>query len=124
MLVQNPELADLLEQEDVDWGHLDFLGCEMFREIMSVILRQNPPNVSVLLEQLRGHPDENLVNKLAAMELLVPEDGIKAEFLGAISAIVSGSRTIRIEKLIDKEQSEGLDASERALLKKLLSSSN
>ncbi|MCD2449792.1 DNA primase [Methylicorpusculum oleiharenae] len=124
LLVQNPELADLLEQEDMDWSHLDFPGCEIFREIMSVILRQNPPNASVLLEQLRGHPDEKLVNKLATMELLVPEDGVKAEFLGAIKAIVSGSRTIRIEKLIDKEQSEGLDESERTLLKKLLSSSN
>ncbi|MDO9241368.1 MAG: DNA primase [Methylicorpusculum sp.] len=124
LLVQNPELADLLEQEELDWSDLDFPGCEMFREIMSIILRQNPSNVSVLLEQLRGHQDERLVTKLATMELLVPDDGIKAEFLGAVKAIVSGSRTIRIEKLIDKEQSEGLDASERALLKKLLSSSN
>lgn len=124
LLVQNPELADLLEQEELDWSDLDFPGCEMLREIMSIILRQNPSNVSVLLEQLRGHQDEKLVTKLATMELLVPEDGVKAEFLGAIKAIVSGSRTIRIEKLIDKEQSEGLDASERALLKKLLSSSN
>jgi DNA primase len=124
LLVQNPELADLLEQEDMDWDLLDFPGCEMFREIMSLILRQNPPNASVLLEQLRGRPDERLVNKLASMELLVPEDGVKAEFLGAIRAIVSGSRTVRIERLIDKEQSEGLDESERALLKKLLSSSN
>jgi DNA primase len=120
LLVQNPRLVELVEQKEIDWNELEFSGVELFREILQAVLANKPANAGVLLEIFRGKPEEKSVKALALLPLLVPPDGLEAEFSDALERLLAQSRSSILDKLLAKEQSSGLDRREKDLLRKLL----
>lgn len=120
LLVQNPELAELVEQKDINWDDLDFPGVELFKNILQAILVNKPANSGVLLEMFRDSAEEKPVKALAFLHLLVPPDGIEVEFVDALERLLAQSRSASLDKLLAKEKSAGLTPSEKDKLRKLL----
>lgn len=120
LLVQNPRLTELIEQKEIDWNELDFPGVELFKDILHEVLANKPANAGALLEIFREKPEEKSVKALALLPLLVPPDGLEAEFSDALERLLAQSRLSVLDKLLTKEQSSGLDKYEKELLRKLL----
>lgn len=120
LLVQNPRLVELIEQKEIDWNELDFPGVELFKDILHAVLANKPATAGALLEIFREKPEEKSVKALALLPLLVPPDGLEAEFSDALDRLLAQSRSSVLDKLLAKEQSAGLDRREKDLLRKLL----
>lgn len=118
--MQNPRLVELIEQKEIDWNELDFPGVELFKDILHAVLANKPATAGALLEIFREKPEEKSVKALALLPLLVPPDGLEAEFSDALDRLLAQSRSSVLDKLLAKEQSAGLDRREKDLLRKLL----
>jgi DNA primase len=120
LLLQNPKFIEIVEQKEIDWNQLEFEGMEKFKNILQVIADKKPTNYGVLLEAYRDHADEVIVKKLASLDLLIPDDGIEAEFCDALNNLLKQGREAGIAKLQAKAQSKGLDIQEQETLVKML----
>jgi DNA primase len=122
LLIQNPWLAETVEKQQIAWEQFDFEGIERFNAILKLILTVKPGNYGALLEHYRNHEDLPIIKKLAAYNFLLSEAGLEAEISDAIGRLSAQAREIRVSKLLTKEKNQGLDAAEKELLRKLLTS--
>jgi DNA primase len=122
LLLQNPKFIEIVEQKEIDWNQLEFEGIEKFKNILQMIADKKPKNYGVLLEAFRNHPDEAIVKKLASFDLLIPDEGIEAEFCGALNGLLKHGREAGIAKLQAKAQRLGLSIQEQKALIKMLAS--
>jgi DNA primase len=122
LLVQHPELIEIIEQRDIRWECLTFEGSEKFNDILQTIRREKPLNSALLLECYRDHPDEHIIRRLEALPLEIPEDGIKAEFSGTLKKLIAQSRDTHRQFLLHKLKTTGLTPQESQQLQKLLNS--
>ena len=120
LLVQNPRLAELVEQWEIDWSELVFPGAALFKNVLQMIIDKNPVNVAVLVECYRDSADEKSIKALALLETLIPDNGVEAEFCDAVNRLLIQAREINLARLLDKEKGGGLDAQEKQLLLKML----
>ena len=120
LLIQNPRLAEILEQREIDWSDLEFSGAPLFKNILQVIADKNPANVAVLVECYRDTAEEKSIKALAFLDLLVPDDKIEAVFCDALNRLLTQARDISLARLLDKDKTEGLDAQEKERLRKML----
>ncbi|MGZ8162115.1 MAG: DNA primase [Methylobacter sp.] len=121
LLLQNPELADIVEQKEIDWRGLEFSGIDLFKNILQLILDNRPANAAVLVELYRGSAEEKSVKALAFLELMVPDDKIDAVFCDALDRLLAQGKAAGLDRLLAKEKTSGLDQQEKELLRKLLS---
>jgi DNA primase len=117
LLVQNPRLAELLEQRDINLNGLEFPGAALFKNILSVIADKNPANAAVLVESYRDSAEEKPIKALALLDLLIPEDGIEAEFCDSLNSLLTQARESVLARLLNKDK---MDAQEKELLRKTL----
>ncbi|MDD5322997.1 MAG: DNA primase [Methylococcales bacterium] len=120
LLLQNPKFIEIVEQKEIDWNQLEFEGVEKFKSILQMIAVNKPTNYGALLEDFRNHTDEVIVKKLASFDLLIPDNGIEAEFCDALNGLLKQGREAAITKLQAKADSKGLDREEKELLLKML----
>lgn len=120
LLLQNPELIEVVEQKELDWESLNFPGKELFKEVVDLISSEYPKNLSMLLELFRGRNSEKVVKQLVFLDVMVPEEGVRAEFSDALERLNAQARESRIEQLLEKESAEGLSREEREVLGRLL----
>lgn len=120
LLVQNPRLAEIVEQREIDWDGLEFKGVALFKNILQVIMDKSPANMTVLVECYRGVDEEKSIKALANLDLLVPDDKIDAVFCDALDRLLIQAREAGLARLLDKNKVEGLDAQEKELLRKML----
>lgn len=120
LLVQNPQLATKLDAAPLDWQMLEFKGIETFKKIVQQICVEKPISTAQLLEHYRGLPEEKILNALASLPIFTPEEGIEAEFSGALKKLVLQGRKNRLEKLIEQEKAVGLNPQEKEILRGLL----
>ncbi|WP_305909548.1 DNA primase [Methylomarinum sp. Ch1-1] len=119
LLVQNPDLVEILEERNLDWDMLSFPGIDFLRDIFQIITVKRPENAAILLELYRGTAQEKTVRALANLELSIPDE--EAEFKGALERLVVQARESGLEQLLAKERREGLTTQEKEVLRKLLS---
>jgi len=117
LLVQNPRLAELVEQRNIDWNGLEFSGVELFKKILSVIADKNPSNTAVLVECYRDTADEKSIKALALLDFQLSDDGIETEFCGALDTLLTQAREAVLARLLNKGK---MDAQEKELLRKTL----
>jgi DNA primase len=117
LLVQNPKLAMRCELQEIDWSTLIFPGVELFKNIVQVILAQQPATTAVLLESYRGSDEEKPVKSLAYLDLLIAPDNIENVFRDALANLVKQSAENELERLLSKKV---LTLDEKASLRKLL----
>ncbi|MDD2864456.1 MAG: DNA primase [Methylococcales bacterium] len=120
LLVQNPKLATKLEANPIDWQTLEFSGIDIFKAIVQKICIEKPTSTAQLLEHYRGLPEEKMLNALASLPILIPDDGIEAEFSGGLKQLILQGRKNRLNKLVEKEKTEGLTKDEKDFLRRLL----
>jgi DNA primase len=120
LLVQSPRLAEIVEQQEIDWNGLEFPGAPLFKNILQLIAEKNPANTAVLLECYRNTAEEKSIKALALLDLQVSDDNIDTVFCDALNALLTRSRDACIAKLLDKDRSQGLSAQEKQLLRNML----
>ena len=121
LLLQNPRLAECVEQKEIEWDGLEFRGVELFRSVLEVILAKGAVNTAVLIEHYRNTPQEKSVKALALLDVFVPEDKIEDVFSDALSGLLKQARETSIARLQAKAQAQGLDKEELSLLLRMLS---
>jgi len=120
LLVQNPRLAELLEQREIDWSELEFPGASLFKSIQLMIADKNPANAAVLVECYRDAAEEKPIKALALLDLQVPDDKIDRVFCDAMDRLLTQAKEIVLARLLDKNKASGLDAREKEQLRKML----
>lgn len=120
LLLQNPELEKVVEQQGVDWEGLDSPGVNLFREIVHRISQSSRPSLASLVEGFRGLAEEKYIKQLGFQVTLVPEEGVESEFSDAMQRMVRQARENMLEILIAKEKSQGLDQHEKQLFLNML----
>lgn len=120
LLIQHPELIEIIEQQEIDLQHLKFEGVEKFNSILQTILHEKPANTGALLECYRGHADESIIKRLESLELEIPAGNEAAEFSGALKKLLSQSIDERRRWLYKKLETTGLTPQEKELLQRLL----
>jgi DNA primase len=120
LLVQNPRLAELLEQREIDLSGLEFPGAALFKNILSVIADKNPANTAVLMECYRDAAEEKSIKALAFLDSKVSDDKIDTVFFDSLNSLLTQARDAVLARLLDKSKTKGLDAQEKELLRKML----
>ena len=123
LLVQNPVLAEKLDTNSIDWQALEFAEIETFKTIKTIvqmICNEKPATTAQLLEHYRGQAEENFLNELAFLPILVPEEGIEREFIGALNQLLAQAKQTRLEKLQIQAATTGLNDHEKEILLNLL----
>lgn len=120
LLVQNPRLAELVEQREIDWNGLDFPGAGLFRSILQTIADKKPVNAAVLVECYRDAAEEKSIKALALLDSQVSDDKIDAVFCDSLDRLLNQARESALTRLLNKGKTNGLDAQEKELLRKML----
>jgi DNA primase len=120
LLLQNPELINVVEQQEIDWEGLDAQEISLFRKIVQRITQGSQLSLPGLVESFRGFPEEKIINQLGCQITLVPEDGVENEFSDALQRMVGHARGKVLEELIAKVKNQELDCHEKKLLKNML----
>jgi DNA primase len=120
LLLQNPELVKVVEQQEVDLEELDTPGINLFRKVVRAILDSRQPSLASLIESFRDSSEEKHIKQLGFQVTLVPDDGVEIEFSDALKRMVGQARESMLEKLIAKEKSQGLDQHEKQMLLSML----
>lgn len=120
LLVQNPRLAELLDQQEIDWSGLEFSGAPLFKNILNVIAGKHPANAAVLMECYRDAAEEKSIKALAFLDLQISDDKIDVVFCDAVNRLLIQAREAGLARLLDKDKTKGLDAQEKELLRKML----
>lgn len=116
LLIQYPELIEIIEQRKIDWSSLKFDGVEKFNSILNNILREKPVNTGALLECYRDHPDEPIIKQLEALQLEIPAGNEVVEFTGALDKLVAQFTQDRRKLLLKKLETTGLTPQEKEQL--------
>lgn len=120
LLVQNPRLAELIEQREIDWNELEFPGAPLFKNILHMIADKEPENAAVLAECYRDTAEEKSIKALALLDLQVSDDKIDAVFCDALNRLLTQAKEAVLARLLNKDKTTGLDAQEKELLRKIL----
>jgi DNA primase len=116
LLVQNPELAKLLQDP---LPTLELNGYPLFVDLIR-LGQQESFNTATLSEYWRDKPEATLIAKLAQLEHMIPEQGIENEFLGAISRLKKLSKEQAIEQILIKANQTTLTQEEKLNLQNLI----
>lgn len=114
LLVQNPRLANIIEEP---FPTSRLAGFDFLTKLIE-ILKSNPNinTAGALREFWRDQKEESFINKLAQWEHMIPETGIDKEFLGAIRQIIALGLDEDINQLLAKAAQEGLTDEEKIRL--------
>jgi DNA primase len=122
-LLHFPAIAARLT--DADRQALDAVdepGIEVLRELLDTLQGQPALHTAQLLERWRDQPlGERLARLAAERSLLADDKAAGDEMVTAVQKLAQGTAEAELDALIQKERKEGLDASERARLRELLS---
>ena len=121
-LLHFPAIAARLSAADRQaLGAVDEPGIEVLRELLDALQAQPALHTAQLLERWRDQPlGERLARLAAERSLLGEEKPAGDEMVTAVKKLVQGTAGAQLDALIEKERREGLDASERARLRELL----
>ena len=119
LLVQYPELEQIVAKQNLNLDEFGLAGQELLGDVLQKIALEKPENSAILLEAYRGSVYEKTINALAGLELDVPEEGVEAEFSGALSQLLRQVKQGKLSELLAKEEREGLSAEEKQVLRAL-----
>jgi len=91
LLLQKPELAEIVEELDPQWGELSFPSKNLLQDVLAIIENRRPKNTAVLLEEYRGTDNEDTVSWLVNLEVMPQENdefNEGREFKGALMRVL------------------------------------
>jgi DNA primase len=95
LLLQKPELAEIVEELEPKWNELSFLSKGLLLDILGVIERKQIKTTAVLSEEYRGTDNEKDVSWLANLEVMPRENdefNEGDEFKGALLRVIDQGR--------------------------------
>lgn len=119
LLLQNPQIY----HENKAFFTTDLMDCIQQNTLKKVVehIDKNPGiTTGVILEAFRNTSEFEALNKLAAWEHHVPEQALTRECIDTIRFLANQEKENKIQALIKKSRSSGLDEDERLLLQRLL----
>jgi DNA primase len=120
LLLQNPKLAPAAPMPG-ELDDLDLPGVDLFLQITAVMQSSPELNTAALLEHFRGTEAEQTLLRLTAWQHPALESpDLSAEFQGVVDKLRKDAVKRRTERLLQKEQAEGLSPLEKAELTRLL----
>ncbi len=120
LLLQNPGLIEVVEKQALNLSVITGPGSDVLRLLVQTITEKKPLNAAMLLEHFRGTAQEKILNTLVNEDYFILQEGVEAEFIGALQLLLQQGDEQKLELLLSKERESGLDESEKELLKKLL----
>ena len=119
MLLKQPQLA-LLPDMPQSWRNIESPGTDLLIKLLELI--QNHPNLKSvqIIERWHGTDEYRHLNKLAATDLLAPENGMDAEFLDTLNAMEKQVRVDELNALLEKAKNTVLTETEKRRLNALL----
>ena len=118
LLIQQPELVKHLPE-----SLPQFVGEEgvLINQLIEIIRKNTSITVGGLLESFRSQPAEPLITHFANKEHIIPQEGIEAEFLGALKQMAAEDREKTIQQLLAKATGGELMPDEKQALAALIS---
>ena len=120
LLLQNPQLFEIIEQLESNWLDFDFPGKPVLVEVIEAIEKIKPGNAAILAEYFRGKASEKIINTLVNWDFFILENGVEEEFSGALDRLLEQINEQRLAKLLAKERQAGLNLNEKEQLRNLL----
>ncbi len=120
LLLQNPGLMKLVDEQVIGSKGLDSPAINLFRKIVKRISVAKASSLVSLVESFRGETEYNYVRRLGFQNIQLPEDVVEKEFTEALGRMIRQEREKVLERLILKEKDQGLDEFERRLFLALL----
>ncbi|MBM4200607.1 MAG: DNA primase [Gammaproteobacteria bacterium] len=120
LLTAHPELAALIDDNVRTRAAQDPLTGRLFAAILSFLRAHPNADSAALRAHLEAVPRHAQIEQLLALDPLVPEGGLQAEFEAALQLIVVQSRERRLEHLIRQSRGGELSADERDEMRRLI----
>ncbi len=124
LLIQHPQLATSVEYLP-ELAQMNIPGIQLLLELQSVCLQNTHYTTAQLLEYFRDMPQYDALKKLAVWRHDINEQALTEEFQNTFQFIEDQCLNFRLETLLIKDKTEGLNSEERlecALLTQALSS--
>ncbi|EKD73927.1 MAG: hypothetical protein ACD_45C00142G0008 [uncultured bacterium] len=121
LLAQQPTLAQHIQ---CALPQLNVRGFDLLREMVELLQRYPDLTTGGLLEHWRDREEGKTLAKLAQTEHMIPDDGIKNEFLGAIHRLRKFEQEQIIEQFIAKANQTELTTEEKHKLAELIHHKN
>lgn len=119
MLLHEPSLGHTVEKTDQLRG-IEIPGIPLLIEALQLVHATPDIKSGAVVEHFRGYPEGRYIAQLLAQELLVPEEGMKAEFKAAIQKLARDKERERRRTLLNRPEEQLTDA-ERMERSRLLS---
>ncbi len=124
LLLQYPTLAEAVTDSHIDMlENTQLPGVRLLIQALEITRKQ--PNISTgaLLERWRDTKEGEQLARLAVWQLVVPNTGIKEEFLGALARMKQAETQQLLDNLLEKSKKTPLDLQEKQTLQALLAAS-
>lgn len=120
LLLQHPGLVEQVK-DDGGLADLDLPGVALFFELMK-LLRSTPGlNTASIIENYRDSEHQHHLSKLAVWDYPGIVENAEAEFIGVVSRLAETSARQKTERLLQKQDANGLNQAEKDELARLLS---
>ncbi|MGA7800556.1 MAG: DNA primase [Gammaproteobacteria bacterium] len=121
LLLHHPELASRVERPR-ELEDIDAPGVTLLVELLEFLAANPHLNSAAVLEHWRDSEDGRHLAKLLQWTPSVPEEGMAAEFLGALERLKQQRLERRTDQLLERARREGLTPAEKRELQQLLGS--
>ena len=112
LLIQNPELATMVPSLE-GLGNSELPGFTLFVELVGTCVAHPGLTTGQLLELYRGTKFSQSLETLATWNHMIVEDEVETMFKDSLASMYDAALERRLEYLIARERTHGLDANER-----------
>ena len=123
LLLNAPQLSQLASNPQ-QYRALQEPGTDILVELLELLQHSPHLNCAGILEHWRDKPEYRHLARLAQIPLETPEEGIEAEFKGALAVLQRQLLEHEFQALQRKEQESGLDTHDKQRFAELLSRKN
>ncbi|NEX21650.1 DNA primase [Thiorhodococcus mannitoliphagus] len=118
LLLDNPQLAGLVSQQDDRWRRSTSPGADILVQLLDMLAERPDIGKAALLERWRDHPHFNYLQQISVHPFLadIAEEDLGAEFCGAISRLNEETRKIEWRNAFNQRSVTAWSDEERARL--------
>jgi DNA primase len=119
LLIQYPSRFNSVEISD-EFKKLNLPGISLLLKLFDLIKQQPKLTTGAIMEYWRDSEELELLAKLAAVELIIPAEGVQQEFLDSLQRVLALERDNKIQALFAKARQENLSTEEKKALMELI----
>ena len=116
LLLQNPELTDILIKKIPHWDEFEFPGLDVLKNVLRTIVKNKPNNMGALIECYRETDKYKMINTLAAYNLeldTASKEIIEKTFSDGVNKLIKQAKNILLTDLLVKADSYSLNTEEK-----------